>query len=386
MSFARPWWLVALALLLPLVLLHLRRPALAVRDVANLAIWDRLAGPGGVRGLASAPPAPPRAAGPAGARAERARARARGPRAPGRGAARDDRLRRRRLALDARRHAPRGRPRGRPAAGGGRAAQPRRRRDCHGHARGRLSRPSERTRGGVAARARESLARATSRRASRSARVCSAVAAGAWSSSARPRPRSREIRAAPGQVSVRVVGSPTADQGVFARGSRCGIGPAGACEILATVRNESASPRVDRYVAHVDGKPVLTAARRGAGARREDACPDRSAGSRGAAAADRARRARARRHRLVRRPERGRHSRCHDRHAGRRPRHRQAARAGSGGGVRGDAQPAHARDVPPARRARERPRRARAAGSRPAACRRRPPSCWSLPRGSPAAP
>ena len=67
-----------------------------------------------------------------------------------------------------------------------------------------------------------------------------------------------EITAAPGQVRVRVVGSPTADRGVFARGSRCGIGPAGACEILATVRNESARPRVDRYVAHVDGKPVLT--------------------------------------------------------------------------------------------------------------------------------
>ena len=45
MSFARPWWLVALALLLPLILLHLRRPALTVREVADLAIWDRLAGP-----------------------------------------------------------------------------------------------------------------------------------------------------------------------------------------------------------------------------------------------------------------------------------------------------------------------------------------------------
>jgi hypothetical protein len=45
---------------------------------------------------------------------------------------------------------------------------------------------------------------------------------------------------------------------VFARGSRCGIGPAGACEILATVRNTGSRKRVDRYVAHVDGKPVLT--------------------------------------------------------------------------------------------------------------------------------
>ena len=67
-----------------------------------------------------------------------------------------------------------------------------------------------------------------------------------------------EIRAATGQVSERVVGSRTADQGVFALGSRCGLAAAGACAILATVRNESASPRIDRYVAHVNGKPVLT--------------------------------------------------------------------------------------------------------------------------------
>src|SRR6478735_4566177 len=45
MSLGRPWWLVALALLVPLVLLHLRRPALLLRDVPDLTIWERLAGP-----------------------------------------------------------------------------------------------------------------------------------------------------------------------------------------------------------------------------------------------------------------------------------------------------------------------------------------------------
>ena len=45
MSFARPWWLAALALLLPLIALHLRRPSIALREVANLAIWERLAAP-----------------------------------------------------------------------------------------------------------------------------------------------------------------------------------------------------------------------------------------------------------------------------------------------------------------------------------------------------
>ena len=45
MSFARPWWLAGLVLLLPLVVLHLRRPSLALREVASLAIWERLAAP-----------------------------------------------------------------------------------------------------------------------------------------------------------------------------------------------------------------------------------------------------------------------------------------------------------------------------------------------------
>src|SRR4051794_19719043 len=44
MSLARPWWLAALALLLPLIALHLRRPSLAAREVPSLDVWERVAG------------------------------------------------------------------------------------------------------------------------------------------------------------------------------------------------------------------------------------------------------------------------------------------------------------------------------------------------------
>ncbi len=44
MSFARPWWLAALALLLPLILLHLRRPSPTLLRVPTLRLWERFAG------------------------------------------------------------------------------------------------------------------------------------------------------------------------------------------------------------------------------------------------------------------------------------------------------------------------------------------------------
>ena len=67
-----------------------------------------------------------------------------------------------------------------------------------------------------------------------------------------------ELASAPGQLTVRGVGSPAADQGIFARGARCGIGPAGACEVVATLRNGDARRHVDRYAAFVDGRRSAT--------------------------------------------------------------------------------------------------------------------------------
>jgi len=42
MSFARPWWLLGLLLLLPLVLLHLRRRDRHVEEIASLIVWRRV--------------------------------------------------------------------------------------------------------------------------------------------------------------------------------------------------------------------------------------------------------------------------------------------------------------------------------------------------------
>ena len=64
--------------------------------------------------------------------------------------------------------------------------------------------------------------------------------------------------AAKGQLDTQVIGTTTADQGLFARGVRCGVGPAGACEVVAMVRNAAAGRRVDRYDAFVDGKRATT--------------------------------------------------------------------------------------------------------------------------------
>ena len=67
-----------------------------------------------------------------------------------------------------------------------------------------------------------------------------------------------DVASGPGQLTVRSIGLPAADQGIFARGARCGIGPAGACEVVATLRNFENVQRVDRYAAFLDGRRALT--------------------------------------------------------------------------------------------------------------------------------
>ena len=256
MSVARPWWLLALALLLPLVLLHLRRPALAMRDVANLAIWERLAGP-----------------------AESADWRLRRPRHPVLLALQALALSALVLALAC----PERRD-GAPRATtvyvvdgslwmdvGTRLADARAgvRRLVGSEPRNDIAVVTATGTPAVAYRGPRSGLEEGLRRVRASAGagdLAAGIVLGAGLLGGRggrmvvlraPETAKPEIRAATGQVSVRVVGSRTADQGVFALGSRCGLGAAGACEILATVRNGSASPRIDGYVAHIDGKPVL---------------------------------------------------------------------------------------------------------------------------------
>ena len=227
MSFARPWWLAALALLLPLVVLHLRRPSLALREVSSLAIWERLAAPVessnwrlrrprhpvllALQALAlCALVARPRRAG-----------------AAARGASADDRLRRRRLALDERRHPPRRRARGRRSArrggSGGRSVA----------LVAATGTPSVAYRGpasGLAARAQPHAGERRRRRSAarhRARRRAARQSRRAPGRAARARERDPRDRVGAGPAPTRVVGSPAADQGIFARGARCGIGPGG---------------------------------------------------------------------------------------------------------------------------------------------------------------
>ena len=256
MSFARPWWLAGLALLLPLVILHLRRPSLALREVPSLAIWDRLAAP-----------------------VESSNWRIRRPRHPVLLALQALALCALVLALagPARRHAA-------PAPTtvyvvdgslwmhvGTRLADARAGIEQIAGAEPKASvalvaatgTPSVAYRGGLAglAGALDGL-----RASDGAADLGAAIALGAGLLGDRdgrlvvlraPENALPEIASAPGQVSVRVVGSPAADQGLFARGARCGIGPAGACEVVATLRNGEAVRRVDRYAAYLDGKFAL---------------------------------------------------------------------------------------------------------------------------------
>jgi hypothetical protein len=254
-SLARPWWLGALALLLPLLILHLRRPALTIREVPSLLVWERLSGsaPSDTRRLrrprhplllalqalvvtalvvALAGPRLDRTASPttvyvldasfwmqSGARFDAARA----------DLARTAASRPGRVVVVAASASPRLVYRG--------------------------------SRSGVPAALRALDATAAS--ADMAAAIT--LAAGQLGSSSghmilfrAPEDVLPEIAAAPGQLAVRVVGAPSADQGIFAPQARCGIGPADDCEVLATLRNGSASPRSMRYTASAPGQRSVT--------------------------------------------------------------------------------------------------------------------------------
>ena len=154
-----------------------------------------------------------------------------------------------------------------------------------GRARRRARRPAG-ERGAADLAAGDRARRRPARRSRRAPRRAARAGEGTSARSARRQARSR----------IRVVGSPAADQGLFARGARCGIGPAGACEVVATLRNgEAVAPR--RPLRRLPGREVRAQpAGGGAGARHGDRDLDRPAGLLRAAEADPARRARPRRH------------------------------------------------------------------------------------------
>jgi hypothetical protein len=66
-----------------------------------------------------------------------------------------------------------------------------------------------------------------------------------------------QLRTSPGELRTAVVGSAINDQGIFGPSARCGVGSAANCEIVATVTNGGARPVVDHLVADVPGHPSL---------------------------------------------------------------------------------------------------------------------------------
>jgi hypothetical protein len=256
-SFARPWWLAALALLLPLVVLHLRRPALALREVASLAIWERLAAP-----------------------VESSNWRMRRPRHPVLLALQALALCAIVVALagPARRHsAP-------PATTvyvvddslwmnvGTRLADARAGVEQLAAAEpgsqvvlvAATGTPAVAYRGSASGL---SAALGHLRAGSGGGDLGAGIALGAGLLGSRdgrmvvlraPEDALPDISSVQGQLTVRTVGTPAADQGIFARGARCGIGLSGACEVVATIRNFEGVQRVDRYAAFLDGKRALT--------------------------------------------------------------------------------------------------------------------------------
>jgi hypothetical protein len=70
------------------------------------------------------------------------------------------------------------------------------------------------------------------------------------------------VTTSPGELQVATTGAPVNDQGIFDPQARCGIGSASTCEVTATVRNTGSSAVTDHVVAQVPGhRPVPVAVR-----------------------------------------------------------------------------------------------------------------------------
>jgi hypothetical protein len=70
-----------------------------------------------------------------------------------------------------------------------------------------------------------------------------------------PLPR---LRATAGELRTAVAGTPITNQGISDPSARCGIGSPPTCEIVATVTNSGTAPVVDHIVADVPGHPPLS--------------------------------------------------------------------------------------------------------------------------------
>ena len=259
MSFDRPWWLAGLLLLVPLVILHLRRPRAGLHDVPSLLLWDRFEAPA--------------------ATTER---RFRRPRYP-------ILLALQALAVIALVLALSGPSRAgsAPAANrvfvlddsvwmgvGQRLAQ----------AEQAIAKMAGRSGGdhivvvaaqgnpgvvysGDSAGVAAGLASLAPSPSSPDLRPALAIGAGLLGGAGgrlvvvrSPEAAMPSAIASPGQLQQFVVGDPAADQGLFDPSARCGIGTATQCEIFATVANTSGRAVTDAYTATVAGRPALSRA------------------------------------------------------------------------------------------------------------------------------
>ncbi len=308
-------------------------------------------------------PRHPRPARPPGAGPVRARACSGGSRATGRGTRAHDRVRRRRLALDARRHASRRRARRRPATRGRRARGARRSRGRHRHAvrrvpgacvraRRRAWRPSRKLglgRSCVGDRARRGPARRSPRSHGRRPRtrgrhpgdrVCSRPGRG---------PRRRHAGVRPGPVRPGLALRHRAGRRVRGRGDAAQRGCRSPRRSLRRIPGR-----------HADARPESGSAR----ARYDDRHADRAARfvgalqlrGRDALALDDVA--------WFTVPSAADTPAVHDGHARRRSGHRQTARAGARRRTGGEPRVADASDLPPQRRARGATSSCSTAGSR----------------------
>jgi hypothetical protein len=71
-------------------------------------------------------------------------------------------------------------------------------------------------------------------------------------------PEPATLDSAVGELSTITLAGPLADQGIFGAGARCGIGAAASCEVYATVRNTSDRAVEDLISADAAGHPPLT--------------------------------------------------------------------------------------------------------------------------------
>jgi hypothetical protein len=257
-TFAAGWALAGLVLLAPLVLLHLRRRGLLVREVPSLLLWERidLVDAKGSRGLRR-PPLPLLLALQALALVllvfALAEPNSRAPAAkPAQVLVLDDswQMQAAGRMAEARREAGRilaADPRGAPVA--------------IVLANGSSSVLFRGARPGALARLAHVTASAAPADLASALTVAAGLLGGTHDSITlirAPEDPLPSVSSAPGELQTVTLSPPIGDQGIFNAGARCGLGASATCEVYATVRNTAAHRVDERVVADAAGHPPVS--------------------------------------------------------------------------------------------------------------------------------